>query len=88
MGIDVRPNDEANDVEERNPSLLREELLRKGKRDRRCDPADAHDGPEAGADGRAHLMPGACTRDEGHRREVDGVLDWRDLGNLGQHKAR
>lgn len=79
MSVDVGSDDKGNHVEEWYPGLLRKELLRKGKRDRRGDPADSHHRPKAGADGGAHLVPGAGARDEGHAREVDGVLNWRDL---------
>jgi hypothetical protein len=79
MRVDVRANDERDEVEKRHPSLRRKERLREGQRDRGCEPADAHDGPEAGADGRAHLVPGSSAGDPGHACEVDGVLDGCDL---------
>ena len=77
--VDVSADDERDDVEERHPGLFRQEHLRERQRERAGDPADAHDGQEAGADGGADLMPGARAGDDGHRGEVDGVLDWGDL---------
>jgi hypothetical protein len=78
--VDVCADDEADDVEEGHPCRLGEELLGERQRDGRDDPADLHDGPEAGLDGGADLVkcPGAC--DEGHGDEVHAVLDGRDLG--------
>lgn len=88
VGIDVRSNDKSNHVKEWHPCLLRKELLREGQRDRGCDPAYSHDGPEAGANSCAHLVPGAGAGDEGHRCKVDGVLDRCDLVFWGQYEAR
>lgn len=82
VGVDVGSNEEADDVEERHPGVLGQELLRKGQRQRRGHPADLHDGEEAGADGRADLVQSPCTGDDGHRRQIHGVLDGGDLGSL------
>lgn len=79
MRIDVCTDDESNDIEERYPGLLGEELLREGKCERGGDPANSHDRPESSADGSADLVPGAGPSDEGHAGEVDGVLDWCNL---------
>ena len=79
MSVDISPNAERQNVEEWHPSLLWEELLGKCQRQWRGDPADAHDRPEASADGGPDLMPGAGTGNDSHRREVYGVLDRRDL---------
>ena len=79
VGVDVRADDKGDDVEERHPHLLGQELLSKGQGDRGRDPRDLHDGHEAGADRRPDLVEGLCAGDDGHRDEVDGVLDWRDL---------
>ena len=79
MRVDVGADDEGDDVEEGHPHVLGQELLREGERDGRRDPADAHDGDEAGAHGGADLVPAARARDDGHGGEVDGVLDGRDL---------
>ena len=67
MGIDVGPNAEGYDVEERNPSLFGQEFLGKCQCQWGGDPADAHDGPETGAHGGADLVPGAGAGDDGHR---------------------
>lgn len=80
--VDVGSNDEANDVEEGYPSGLRQELLSKGQRDGRYDPADLHDGHEAGLYRCANLVECASAGDEGHRSQVDTVLDGRDLSGL------
>jgi hypothetical protein len=73
--VDVGPNDEADDVEEGHPCVLGQELLGKGERDGRHDPADLHDRPESSLDRGTHLVEGASTRDDGHGDQVDGVLD-------------
>lgn len=80
MRIDVRPNHEPDEVEERDPQLVGQEGLREGERERRRDPADFHHGHEAGADGGADLVEGAGAGDDGHGGEVDDVLDGGDLG--------
>ena len=79
MCIDVRPNDEPNEVEERHPSLVGQEGLCERESQRGCDPGDFHDGHEACADGGADLMEGACAGDDGHGGQVDHILDGRDL---------
>ncbi len=65
--VDVGADDEADDVEEGHPGALWEELLGKGKRDGRDDPADLHDGPEACPDSRPDLVecPGTCNQGHG-----------------------
>ena len=73
--VDVGTDDETYDVEEGHPRRFRQELLGKGERDGRNDPADLHDGPEAGLDRGAHLVEGAGARDDGHGDEVYRVLD-------------
>jgi hypothetical protein len=77
--VDVCADDEADDVEEGDPGGFWEKLLGEGERDGRHDPADFHDGPEAGFNGGAHLVEGAGAGDEGHGDEVDAVLDGGDL---------
>lgn len=79
VSIDVGTNDKADDVEERHPGLLGQELLGKGQCQRRGAPADLHDRQQAGANSGADLMNGAGSGDQGHCREVDGVLNGRDL---------
>jgi len=88
--VDVRPDNERNNVEEWHPRFLWQELLRKRQRKRRGNPADLHDWPETGSDGRADLVEGACTSDDGHGGQVDGVLDRRDdqVGNKDLHDLR
>jgi hypothetical protein len=87
--VDVCANDERDNVEERHPRLLWEELLGKREADGRRDPADLHDGPEAGLDCCSNLVEGARAGDDGHGDEVNAVLDRRDLSrglvNGGQH---
>ena len=82
VGVDIGPNHKAHDVEERHPGVLGKELLRKGKGQRRSDPANLHDGHEASAHGSADLVDGARPGDNGHGGEVDGVLDGGDLNGL------
>lgn len=79
MCIDISPDEEGDNVEERHPSVFGKEFLGKGQRDGRGDPADFHDGHEASADGGADLVEGAGAGDDGHRGEIDGVLNGRDL---------
>lgn len=78
MGVDVGSDEEADDVEERHPGVLGQELLGKGQGQRGGDPADLHDGHEAGLDGGADLVDGAGAGDDGHGGEVDAVLDGGD----------
>lgn len=77
--VDIGTDDKTDDVEEGHPGVFGEELLRKRQGQRRGDPADLHDGHEAGAHGSANLVDGACAGDDTHGGEVDGVLD---RGNL------
>ena len=79
LGIDPGADDKGEDVEERHPGLLGQELLRKGQRQGRDDPADLHDGHEASSDGRSDLVEGPGPGDDGHGGEVDGVLDGCNL---------
>jgi len=79
-GIDVGADDKRHEVEEGQPGVLGEELLRKGKAERRRDPADAHHLPEADADRGAHLVERPGAGDDGHGDEVHRILDGRDLG--------
>ena len=78
-GIDVGSDDECDDVEEGNPGMLRKELLRKGEGERGSDPADLHDRHETSFPGRMDLMNCLCASDNGHRDEVDTVLDGGNL---------
>ena len=83
VSVDVGSNEETDDVEERHPGVLGEELLGEGQSQRRSDPADLHDGHETSADGRANLVEGARASNNGHRAQVDGVLDGGDLSTMG-----
>lgn len=77
--VDIRADDEAEEVEERHPGFVGEEGLGEGQGDGRRDPGDLHDGHEAGADGGADLVESAGAGDDGHGGQVDYVLDWGDL---------
>ena len=66
VSVDVRPDDEADEVEERHPRLLRKERLRKSKREWRSDPRDLHHRHEACADRSADLVEVPGTSDNGH----------------------
>ena len=79
MGVDVGTDNKANQVEEGHPGVLGKELLRKGKGQRRGDPANLHDGHETSAHGSADLVDVTRTGDVTHGREVDDVLDGSDL---------
>ena len=79
-GIDIGADDERDEIEERDPEVVGQELLGEGKADGRGNPADLHDLPEAYADGSLDLMDSLGTSDEGHGNKVHAVLDWRDLG--------
>jgi len=86
--VDVGSNDEPDNVEERHPGVLGEELLGKGQRDGRGDPADLHDGHETGPHGSADLVEGARARDNCHAAQVHGVLDGGDLRRVSIPGAR
>lgn len=77
--VDVGPDHEADEVEERHPCFLRQESLGEGQGNGRRDPADLHDRHEPGADRRADLVEGTRAGDDRHAEEVDGVLDGCDL---------
>ena len=79
LSIDICANDECDEVEERNPGVLRKELLREGQGQRRCDPADFHDRHEASSHGRPNLMPRTGSSDDSHASQIDGVLNGRNL---------
>lgn len=88
--IDVGSNNETDKVEERNPSVFRQELLGEGQSQRAGDPANLHDREETGPDHSLDvlLLPG--TSNDRHAGKVNNVLDWRDneiadqdLENLG-----
>ena len=79
LGIDPGANDKSNDIEERHPSLLRQELLGKSQCQGRDDPANFHDRHEAGSDRRSDLVEGPGAGDDGHGSEIDCVLDGCNL---------
>lgn len=78
-GVDVGADDEGDEVEEGDPEVVGEELLREGKADRRRDPADLHDPPESHADRSLHLVERLRTGDQSHGNQVHAVLDRREL---------
>lgn len=59
--------------------MLREEFLGECQGQRGGDPADLHDGQEAGLHGGLNLVECSRTGYDCHRGEVDGILDWGDL---------
>lgn len=79
MGVDIGTDNKAHQVEERHPGVLGEELLCKGKSQRRGDPANLHDGHETSAHSSANLVDVTRTGDDTHGREVDDVLDGSNL---------
>jgi hypothetical protein len=85
--VDVCADDEANDVEKGHPGGLGQELLGKSQRDGGDDPADLHDGPETSLDGCADLVECTGAGNEGHRDEVDAVLDGGDLGRVSATRS-
>ena len=87
MCVDVRANHKSNDVEKRHPGVLGQEFLRKRQGQRGGDPADLHNRQKPSPDRCPHLMEGPRTGDDGHRGEIDGVLDGRDLAN-SQRQSR
>lgn len=66
MCIDVCPNHERHDVEERDPGMLGQELLGKRQCQWRGDPADLHDWHETGLDGGSDLVECPGTGDDCH----------------------
>ena len=79
LRIDPGADDERNDIEERHPSLLRQEFLGKRQCQGGDNPADFHDWHEAGSDSRSDLVEGPGASDDGHGGEVDCVLDGCNL---------
>lgn len=77
--VDVRANDEGDNIEKGNPGSLRQELLGKSKAEGRSDPGDLHDLPEANAHGGPNLVVGSGTGDQRHGRQIDGVLHGGNL---------
>jgi len=68
--VDICANYEADDVEEGHPRALGQELLGKGQRNGRHDPANLHDGHEASLDGGTNLVESAGARNDGHRNQI------------------
>lgn len=77
--INVCADDEPDNIEKWHPRMLGQELLGKGQGDGRHDPADLHDGPEAGFDGCADLVECTGTCNQSHGDKIHAVLDGRDL---------
>jgi len=69
--VDICSNQERDDIEEWNPGVLGQELLREGKTERGGDPADLHDRQETGLPGRMDLVDGLCAGNESHEDQVD-----------------
>jgi hypothetical protein len=84
VSVDVRADDEGNDVEKGYPSLLREEFLGKGECKRRRDPADFHNRHETSSNSRANLMPGSSSSDHRHRSKIDGILNRSNLVDISK----
>ena len=82
MRVDVCPNHERHDIEERDPCILREKFLGKRQCQGRGDPTDFHDWHEPSSDSGAHLMECPGASDDCHRDEVDGILNGRNLANI------
>jgi hypothetical protein len=78
-GVDVRSNGERDDVEERDPSVLGKELLRKSKGQGGDDPADLHDRHESGLPSRMDLVHGPRAGNDSHREQVHTVLNGSNL---------
>lgn len=79
FGVDVGANEESDEVKERDPGLLGEELLREGEAEGRRYPAHLHDWHEAGPPRGVDLVDVPGPGDNGHGNEVDAVLDGRNL---------
>lgn len=79
VGVDVGTDDETDNVEEWHPGVLWQELLREGESDRRSDPAHLHDRQETGLDSCTDLVNRPSTCNDSHRREIDYILNRRDL---------
>lgn len=79
LGVDVGADEETDNVEERNPGLLGEELLRECERDGGGNPGHLHDWHESSLPCRVDSADVARTVDDGHGGKVDTVLDWRNL---------
>lgn len=73
--VDVSTNREGDDIEEDHPGGLGKELLRESQGERRADPRDLHDLPEAHADGGADLVVSSSTSNESHCHEIHRVLN-------------
>ncbi len=74
MCVNVGADHKGDDVEEGNPCLLRQEFLGKRQCQRRCNPADLHDGHETCPNRGSDLVKGSCTGDDSHRGKVHRVL--------------
>ena len=77
--VDICADNETDNIEERNPELVGEELLGKGQADGRRDPRNLHDLPEADLDGGPDLVEGTGSSNQRHSNEVNAVLDRSNL---------
>ncbi len=73
--VNVGTEHEGNGIEERHPSLLRQELLGKSQSEWGGDPANFHDWQESSSNCGPNLMDGPCTCNDGHRDKVDAILN-------------
>lgn len=87
VGVDISADEEGNCVEEWNPGMLGEEFLSKGQGERGGDPANFHDGPEAGTDSGTDLVPRSSAGDHSHGCQIDRVLDGSNLGRRVSRRA-
>ena len=74
MSVDIGADNKGNNVEERNPSLFRQEFLGERQCQGRCNPADFHNGHEASFDRGSDLVEGPSASNHGHRRQIDSIL--------------
>lgn len=77
--VDVGADNECDEVEEGNPEVVGEELLRESKADGRGNPANLHDLPESHTNSGLDLVKGLRASNQGHGNEVNAVLDRRNL---------
>ena len=81
--VDIRTDEEGNEVEEGHPGSLGQELLGKGQAKGRRKPADLHDLPEADTYGCLDLLPSLGAGDDGHGNKIYRVLN---RGHLDMEK--
>ena len=87
MSVDIRPDDEGDNIEEWDPGLLRQELLRESQGQGRGDPADFHDSHESRPDGGSDLVPSSSASDDSHGHKINRILNRSNLVSLVQHHS-